>query len=267
MKKTIINIFAAVLFFAAGTIIIYAYSNYEDCRCNQSVPGVDLNICCALKAGTDKVWTGGGAQWSTSYCKTPCSSLNCSGSTPIKTGNAYQEDSGGCCKGEDCSSYKCTAGSGGWVPAADASNYCKSCCGSNNFNFNGTVTCGGVSYINCNCRTIVAATYWVRDFKGFGAPQGNCTDTCDAVKRQLNRQGGAAVGGVAADYLDMCPSYVDPSKQIDCGLAMPHITTQPAGTVEVCYLPYDSCDTDVADPAGGLCYQGDRFYLGCKVIK
>jgi len=47
VKKIIRNIFAVVLAFAVGTVIIYGYGSYNECRCNQASPGIALSLCCA----------------------------------------------------------------------------------------------------------------------------------------------------------------------------------------------------------------------------
>ena len=50
---------------------------------------------CKCQQDNTKAWVGG-------VCKTLCSSVTCSGTTPTKTGNTYMEDAGGCCKAAAC---------------------------------------------------------------------------------------------------------------------------------------------------------------------
>ncbi|MDR0292177.1 MAG: hypothetical protein LBI01_05385 [Elusimicrobium sp.] len=118
MKNILINfVFAAFLFSAAGTTLSFAASPYEHCRCNQAAPGLPDNTstccndalnnnyqnnssnkdaCCKKVKGAAYSWTGGSAAWSTSYCKTPCSSVSCPvGQT--QNGQSYQETTGTCC--------------------------------------------------------------------------------------------------------------------------------------------------------------------------
>jgi len=47
VKRIIKNMSVIVLLFTAGTAVSYAYLNYNDCRCAQAVPGVDIpSVCC-----------------------------------------------------------------------------------------------------------------------------------------------------------------------------------------------------------------------------
>jgi len=139
VKKKTINLTLSLLFLAAGTMVTFAATSYEHCRCNQASPGLGSNqpstccsdssnnsyqnsnpdICCSLVAGVNKVWAGGSANWSTSYCKTPCLCLG----TQTKQAD-YQEDAPGgvCCLskpvgggtlGGSCPG-ACTAGATQW---------------------------------------------------------------------------------------------------------------------------------------------------------
>ena len=62
MTKIIRNMLAVVFALTAGTVIIYAYGSYNECRCNQASPGISLSICCA------NGWGGYGGSGDTRCC-------------------------------------------------------------------------------------------------------------------------------------------------------------------------------------------------------
>jgi len=90
------------LFFAAGTALIYAYANYTECRCNQATPGPSVTIatCCSAQYGGygtsngDSRCCSSPKYWLSNFhnCYTPCSSVNCSGSTPTKNPSASYDE-------------------------------------------------------------------------------------------------------------------------------------------------------------------------------
>lgn len=112
LKNSIPAVFLfAAVFFPAVSVYSACTDNYHACRCRQWTginlaslwSGATLNDCCTLKqSGCDVSanFTGSGTaavqgSGASVTCKTPCS--GCTGGQ-TSTGNAYQEDSGGCCK-------------------------------------------------------------------------------------------------------------------------------------------------------------------------
>jgi len=160
VKKILTDIMAVVLVLAAGTGITYAYVNYKDCRCSQPTPGSGVNIvndCCYNNYGgygndgdarcctSPKTWVK-----ANKGCYTPCSSVTCSGTTPTKNGQTYQETTGTCCmaasKTSCPSTTKCLPGfkvnTSGYVEDGNcctcATNYVGSSCCSDPTYFNQT---------------------------------------------------------------------------------------------------------------------------------
>jgi len=119
VKKIIRNALALILFFAAGAAIIYGYASYDDCRCNQGSPGIDIPTrCCPYNyagygvsdndpncCSYPKAWVAAQHQ-----CLTPCANVTCKSPTPYKAAGITWDERGPSLTGNNCctSTASCT---------------------------------------------------------------------------------------------------------------------------------------------------------------
>ncbi|MCL2888015.1 MAG: hypothetical protein FWF35_01690 [Elusimicrobia bacterium] len=199
MKK-IIKIFElfAFLFISAA---VFAATPYEHCRCNQATPGLTNNAttccldtatpanayqnankstCCMTVSG-GKMWTGGNADFSPSYCKYACPASCPAGQTRISGVDYYVNSSSECCQASSCTS---TYGSWTYTTfSCPINNSLDTCNGDAGSSF----TCGPndsgktcTDYIQTGSCTTSQGGSWttLSDTYQFSTMQTRCSGTC-----------------------------------------------------------------------------------------